>query len=62
MRGPTWPFIEHENLHFDNIYNVHISSKNYEESNYNLGLDLLTISSSLCVYHILGEVGLVGRK
>ena len=42
---PIWPFNEHKNLHFDNEYDVHMSSKNYEESGYGLNLDSLAISS-----------------
>ena len=33
---------EHENLHFGNEHNIHMSSNNYEESGYDLDLDLLT--------------------
>ena len=33
---------EHENLHFGYEQNLHMSSKNYEESGYDLNLDLLT--------------------
>ena len=43
-RGKSkWTFNEHKNLHLDNKYDVHMSSKNYEESGYGLDLDLLTI-------------------
>ena len=38
---PIYPFNEHENLHSDNEYS---STKDPEESGYNLNLDLLTIS------------------
>ena len=44
MEGPIWPFNEHKNLHFDNEEDIHVSSKNYEESGYSLNLDLLAIS------------------
>ena len=37
----------HVNMRFG-IY-IHMSSKNYEESGYNLDVDLLTISFQLCV-------------
>ena len=39
-----WPFDEYENLHFDNEYDIHMSSKNYEDSGYDLNLDFLTMS------------------
>ena len=35
-------FDEHKNLHFHNE-DIYISSNNYEESEYDLNLDLLTI-------------------
>lgn len=37
------PLREHETLHFDNESDVHTSPKNYEESGYDLDLDLQTI-------------------
>ena len=37
-----WPFNEHENLHFDNEWNIHMSSEKYEERGYSLNLDILT--------------------
>ena len=40
---PLWTFHEHENLHFDNEEDVHMSSKNTKESGYGLNLHLLTI-------------------
>ena len=43
-RKPTRPFNEHETLHFDNDYDVHMSSKTYEESGHGVDLDLLTVS------------------
>ena len=33
-------FNEHENIHFDHEWNIHLSYENYEESSYNLILDL----------------------
>ena len=36
-------FNEHGNPHFDNEWDIHMNSKHYEESGYNLNLDLLTI-------------------
>ena len=39
-----WPFDEHNNLHLDKQIDIHMSSKNYEESGNDLDLDLLTIS------------------
>ena len=30
-------------LHFDNEYDFHMNSKSYEESGYDLDMDLLTI-------------------
>ena len=36
-------------IHFDNEYNIYMSSKNYEESGYGLDLDMQTISYLLCV-------------
>ena len=30
IRGPIWPFNEHNNLHFDNQWDNHRSSENYE--------------------------------
>ena len=38
-----WPFNEHENLQSDNEEDIHMSSKNYEESGYGLDVDMLTI-------------------
>ena len=40
---PIWPFDEHKNPHFDNEYDIHMSSENYEEGGYSLNLDLQTI-------------------
>ena len=34
---------EHENLHFDNEQDIHMRSTNYEKSNYDLNLNVLTI-------------------
>ena len=42
--GDIRPNIEHENLHFDNEEDVDTSSENYEESDCDLDLNLLTIS------------------
>ena len=42
-RGPICPSNGHENLHFDNQEDIYMSSKNYEESSYNLDLHLLAI-------------------
>ena len=39
--GSIWPFNEHENLRFDNEYDIHMTSNIYE--NYVLDLDLLII-------------------
>jgi hypothetical protein len=39
----TSPFNKHENVHFDNIQDVHVSSKYYKESSYDLHLDLANI-------------------
>ena len=44
-------FDEHEFHHFDNEYKNHMTSKNYEESDYKLNLDSLTILYKLCVSH-----------
>ena len=41
--GPKWPLNEHENLHFDNEQDMYISSKNFKESGYDLGLVLQII-------------------
>lgn len=38
-----WSFIEHDNLHFDNDKNIHMSTKDYEKSNYDFSLNLVTI-------------------
>ena len=39
--GPIWPLNECENLHFENEWDIHMSSKNYEENGcYRHGLDL----------------------
>jgi hypothetical protein len=35
-RGPTWPLDEHENPHFDNEQDIHVSSKHYETNGYML--------------------------
>jgi hypothetical protein len=54
LKGLNEHFIEHENLHFDNEEDIHMSSKNYEESGYDLDLGLLvTISYQNGVFHIL---------
>ena len=37
---PIWPFNKHKNVHFDNIQDGHVNSKYYEESSYDLHLDL----------------------
>ena len=52
--GATWPFNEHECLHFGKK----MSSKNYtKESGYDCNeLDLLTTHTNR-LFHILGEVG-----
>jgi hypothetical protein len=55
--GGYQPFMEHKNLHFDNEYDVHMSSKNYEASGYGLDLDSLAIFCPNHMFHILGEVG-----
>ena len=36
-----WPFNEHKNLHSSNAWDIHMNSKNYEESGYGLDLELL---------------------
>ena len=36
-------FNEHKNLHFDNEQDIQMNSNKYEESDYGLDLDLLTI-------------------
>jgi hypothetical protein len=41
----VWPFNENINLHFDDEQDTHTISKKYEESGYNLNLNLLTILS-----------------
>ena len=41
--GPIWSFNEHKDFHFDNAYDIHMSSKNNEESGCGLHLDLLSI-------------------
>ena len=50
---------KHENLHFDNEHDIHMSSKNYEKSRYgcdtNSPTNDLVLMESLC--QILGEVG-----
>lgn len=46
LGGPIRPFNEHKTLHFEFI---HLGSKNYEESDYGLDLDVLTISYKSCV-------------
>jgi hypothetical protein len=42
-------------FHVDNEYDVFLSSKNYEECSYNIGLDLLTISYYCRLNSKLGE-------
>ena len=39
-----WLLNEHMNLHFDNVWNIHMSSKNYQANGYMHNLDLLIIS------------------
>ena len=46
---------EHKNLHFNNEQNIHMCSKNYEESGYGLDLDALTSCTNHGI-HILGEM------
>ena len=41
--GTTCAFNEHENFHYENVQDIHTSSKNHEESDYGLDLDLPTI-------------------
>lgn len=41
--NPAWVFYEW-NLHFDNEYDIDMSSKNYDETGYGLDLNLVTIS------------------
>ena len=40
---------EHENIHFDNAQDIHMSSENYEENGYEHDLDMLIISHQLRV-------------
>ena len=55
IRRPTWPFNEYENEE-----DIHVSSKNHGESDYNLALD--SPPSPDHMFHVLGEVGLVETK
>ena len=54
-----WQFNKKKNILFDNDYNIHISSRKYEENRYGLHLDLLTISYNTTdrLFDILREVG-----
>lgn len=40
---------EYEKFHFDDAQDIHTSSKNHEESDFDLDVDLLTISYELHV-------------
>jgi hypothetical protein len=43
--GALWPSNAHGNPHFDSNHDIHMSSKNYQESGYNfVNLDLLIIA------------------
>jgi hypothetical protein len=44
LGGPTQPINEHFKLHFDNEQDIRTSSYNYEESDYTLDLELLTVT------------------
>ena len=48
--GPLWPFNEHKILHLDNEKDILKSLQNYEESGYDLDLDLLTILDLRPIY------------
>jgi hypothetical protein len=39
----VWPLNEDENLHFDDAQDIRMNSKNYEENEYNLDLNLLIV-------------------
>ena len=39
----VWPLNEDENLHFDDAQDICMNSKNYEKTQHNLDLNLLTI-------------------
>jgi hypothetical protein len=49
MGEPIWPFNEQESLHFDYEWMIYTSSEIYEESDYGLDMDLLTISYKIRV-------------
>ena len=49
ISGDLWSLHKHENLHFDNDEDIHLSPKNYEEGNYTHDLDLVIISHWLRV-------------
>ena len=51
-----WPSNEHKNFCFENEEDVHTSSQNYEKSDKLHDLDLLTLSFTNYVFHILREV------
>ena len=57
---PTWKFNDQKNLHVDNKQDIHVNSKNHEESDYSLDMDLLTISYSHVSYP--KRSGLIGRR
>ena len=42
--GLVRPFNEHKNLHFDNKWNLHMSSKYLKKIGYGLNLNLLAVS------------------
>ena len=54
-----WPTNVHENLHYDNEEDIHMSSENDEGSAYNLILDMLPTSLFDRVFHILIGLGLL---
>ena len=43
MEGLIWPLDEHENVHFDNEYDIHTSPEIYKANGYGYDLDLLII-------------------
>jgi hypothetical protein len=52
MGGTMWPLNEHKNIQFDNEYDTHMSSENYEANVYKHNLNS-QISRINCIFHIL---------
>ena len=57
LGGPSQPFDEHKNLHFDHEKDIHMNSNNYKESAYNFDFEIASYLCVNCTLHVLGEAG-----